>query len=225
MKKDKTILKITVCFMTVIFVFLFGELYIKDACSSLFVIEPGYKNLAQVKVSANDKFGAGVIYDITNEEIVILTSKHVVDETSTPVVTFGDGYSVNANVRYYFKEMDAALIYVEKREGMSEYLYAPERADAVIYDSMELCDEVFYANGMSDKNLTLLKGTLFSQYADIGLEQKVGLLEGEVLSGMSGEGVFDKEGRLLGIIVAADDRYGAFIPSYMMDYELKEKEE
>ena len=40
---------------------------------------------------------------------------------------------------------------------------------------------------------------------------------------MSGEGVFDKEGRLLGIMVAADEKYGAFIPVYILDNEIKNK--
>lgn len=223
MKKDKTILKITVCFMTVIFVFLFGELYIKDADSSLFVIEPGMKNLAQVSISSGDKTGCGVIYEVTEDEIAILTSKHVVEDNSTPKVIFGDGVNVIGVVRYYFKEADAALLYVNKTEGMSNYLFAPIRANAVTYDSAELCDEVFYAKGMSDESISLMKGSLFSKYADIGLEQKVGLLEGEVLPGMSGEGVFDKEGRLLGIMVAADEKYGAFIPVYILDNEIKNK--
>lgn len=221
MKKDKTILKITVCFMTVIFVFLFGELYIKDADSSLFVIEPRMKNLAQVEIVANDKTGCGVIYDITDDEIAILTSKHVVEDTSTPKVVFGDGCNTSGAVRYYFKDADAALLYVTKTDWMSDYLFAPKRAAAVEYDSMELCDEVFYAKGMRDDIISLEKGTLFSKYADIGLEQQVGLLDGEVLPGMSGEGVFDKEGCLIGIMVASDGKYGAFIPAYILDNEIK----
>lgn len=222
MEKYKFILKITVSFAAVIFVFLFGEIFIKNAYDDLYVIEPGYKNLAQVRMTANGKIGSGVLYDVSADRILILTSKHLLNESWQPSVEFGDGYIKEGKVNYYFPDMDAAIAEVQRDDGMSGLLYAPKIAGAADYDMMEIGEEVFYADGMKDDEISLMTGKLADKNVDIGLEQQVGLFEGKVKAGMSGEGLFDEEGRLIGIIVAADDNFGAFIPAYILSAEAEE---
>ena len=51
------------------------------------------------------------------------------------------------------------------------------------------------------------------------LSEDVGLFAGEVLPGMSGEGLFDENDRLIGMIIAANETEGAVIPAYKLRNE------
>ncbi len=218
MKNDKTILKITVCFMTVIFVFLFGELYIKDAADNLLPAEPGYKNFSEVTVYVGNKSGRGVIFEEDDEKIIILTSKHLFLENWQGVAEFGNHTTAVTDVVFYYNNMDAALIKVEK-EGINRLVKVPKICDAAGYFALKEGSDVYYSENIFDEKVTSLTGKLTKKEEDIGLEQKVGLFEGNVVPGMSGEGVYDEKGRLLGIIVASDQTYGAFIPAYILEAE------
>lgn len=221
--KNKFFLKITVCFMAVFFVYLAGEFVIKKEYEDIKPLEKGYKNLTMVTVLSNEKSGRGIIYEVSDSNVCILTSKHLVADNIYPVVEFGDSYVKAANVSYYFKQMDAALLAVEKDEFISNYLYPPKSIGREEYFELPAETPVYFADVIRDENITVLQGKLIEKDVDEeGLEQRVGLFEGEVVAGMSGGGVFDEKGRLIGMIVATDGKYGAFIPICDIDEEVKQ---
>ena len=226
MKKDKNFIKnlilCIVSFMSIIVIFLVGMLYIKDAADEIGLMEKGYRNLCQVNVYAGIKNGRGIIIDTTDDYIDIVTSKHLVSEENNVSIEFGNKGKVDAEVVYYYSNTDAAIIRV-MREDSDFYIKgakAPEIMSKSDYESYSLSSKVYFANNIYDVSLDVAEGLWISSDEFVyELSEDVGLFSGEVLPGMSGEGVFDEDDRLIGMIIAANETEGAVIPAYELRNE------
>ncbi|SDI96551.1 Trypsin-like peptidase domain-containing protein [Lachnospiraceae bacterium G41] len=226
MKKDKNFIKnlilCIVSFMSIIIIFVIGMLFIKDAADEIGLMEKGYRNLCQVNVYAGIKNGRGIIIDTTDDYIDIVTSKHLVSEENNVSIEFGNKGKVDAEVVYYYSNTDAAIIRV-MREDSDFYIKgakAPEIMSKSDYESYSLSSKVYFANNIYDVSLDVAEGLWISSDEFVyELSEDVGLFSGEVLPGMSGEGVFDEDDRLIGMIIAANETEGAVIPAYELRNE------
>ena len=226
MKKDKNFSKnlilCIVSFMSIIIIFVIGMLFIKDAADEIGLMEKGYRNLCQVNVYAGIKNGRGIIIDTTDDYIDIVTSKHLVSEENNVSIEFGNKGKVDAEVVYYYSNTDAAIIRV-MREDSDFYIKgakAPEIMSKSDYESYSLSSKVYFANNIYDVSLDVAEGLWISSDEFVyELSEDVGLFSGEVLPGMSGEGVFDEDDRLIGMIIAANETEGAVIPAYELRNE------
>ncbi len=226
MKKDKNFIKnlilCIVSFMSIIVIFAVGMLYIKDAADEIGLMEKGYRNLCQVNVYAGIKNGRGIIIDTTDDYIDIVTSKHLVSEENNVSIEFGNKGKVDAEVVYYYSNTDAAIIRV-MREDSDFYIKgakAPEIMSKSDYESYSLSSKVYFANNIYDVSLDVAEGLWISSDEFVyELSEDVGIFSGEVLPGMSGEGVFDEDDRLIGMIIAANETEGAVIPAYELRNE------
>ena len=185
-------------------------------------MEKGYRNLCQVNVYAGIKNGRGIIIDTTDDYIDIVTSKHLVSEENNVSIEFGNKGKVDAEVVYYYSNTDAAIIRV-MREDSDFYIKgakAPEIMSKSDYESYSLSSKVYFANNIYDVSLDVAEGLWISSDEFVyELSEDVGLFSGEVLPGMSGEGVFDADDRLIGMIIAANETEGAVIPAYELRNE------
>lgn len=208
--------------MSIILIFVIGMLYIKDAADEIGLMEKGYRNLCQVNVYAGIKNGRGIIIDTTDDYIDIVTSKHLVSEENNVSIEFGNKGKVDAEVVYYYSNTDAAIIRV-MREDSDFYIKgakAPEIMSKSDYESYSLSSKVYFANNIYDVSLDVAEGLWISSDEFVyELSEDVGLFSGEVLPGMSGEGVFDEDDRLIGMIIAANETEGAVIPAYELRNE------
>ena len=208
--------------MSIIITFVIGMLYIKDAADEIGLMEKGYRNLCQVNVYAGIKNGRGIIIDTTDDYIDIVTSKHLVSEENNVSIEFGNKGKVDAEVVYYYSNTDAAIIRV-MREDSDFYIKgakAPEIMSKSDYESYSLSSKVYFANNIYDVSLDVAEGLWISSDEFVyELSEDVGLFSGEVLPGMSGEGVFDADDRLIGMIIAANETEGAVIPAYELRNE------
>lgn len=209
--------KFLTCIIVIIFVALFGTFFIKDAANDLAIMTPGFRNLTQVIIHADGKLGRGVIIYSDNEYVGILTAKHVVSNDPDPVVEFGNEERAQATVWYYYSEHDAAIIQVDKSQ-MEVLDISPKPAEILSkdeYGKLTQGEEVFYGSNLLDTQLEVATGTWVEgdRFIDI-VQENAGVYEGTVTSGMSGTGVFTKNGKLIGIIVAADETTGVVIPAY-----------
>ena len=226
MKKEKNFIKnlipCIVSFMSIIIIFVIGMLFIKDAADEIGLMEKGYRNLCQVNVYAGIKNGRGIIIDTTDDYIDIVTSKHLVSEENNVSIEFGNKGKVDAEVVYYYSNTDAAIIRV-MREDSDFYIKgakAPEIMSKSDYESYSLSSKVYFANNIYDVSLDVAEGLWISSDEFVyELSEDVGLFSGEVLPGMSGEGVFDEDDRLIGMIIAANETEGAVIPAYELRNE------
>ena len=208
--------------MSIIIIFVIGMLFIKDAADEIGLMEKGYRNLCQVNVYAGIKNGRGIIIDTTDDYIDIVTSKHLVSEENNVSIEFGNKGKVDAEVVYYYSNTDAAIIRV-MREDSDFYIKgakAPEIMSKSDYESYSLSSKVYFANNIYDVSLDVAEGLWISSDEFVyELSEDVGLFSGEVLPGMSGEGVFDADDRLIGMIIAANETEGAVIPAYELRNE------
>ena len=223
MKKNiKEIVILIVCLLLIVLVFIFGMVYIKPAADDIRLMEKGFRNLNQVNVYAGVKNGRGFIFCVEEEYLDIITSKHLVSEENKVTVEFGNKGQAEAEVLYYFEDIDAALIRV-KREDSDHDLKGAKGVVTLSkdeYESIALNKSVFYASDIYDTSLDVKEGKWYSSSEYIyELGEEVGLFLGEVKPGMSGGALYDEKDRLVGMIIAADETKGAVIPSYVLDEE------
>lgn len=223
MKKNiKDIVILIICLLVIIAVFIFGMVYIKPAADDITLMDKGFRNLNQVNVYAGVKNGRGFIFEVEDECLYILTSKHLVSEENQVTVEFGNKGKVQAEVVYYFVDNDAALIRV-KREDSDLHLKGAKGVVPLTkeeYGHMPLNKSVLYATDIYDTSLEVRTGKWYSSLEYIyELGEETGIFLGEVLPGMSGGALYDEEDRLVGMIIAADETKGAVIPSYVLDEE------
>ncbi|MBP5494159.1 MAG: trypsin-like peptidase domain-containing protein [Lachnospiraceae bacterium] len=226
MKKDRNFIKNLILFivsvLSIFAVFAVGMVYIKPAAGEIGLMEKGYRNLCQVNVYAGIKNGRGIIIGVEDEYIDIVTSKHLVSEENNVSIEFGNKGRVDAEVVYYYLNTDAAIIRVY-REDSDFYLKgakAPEIMSKSDYESIPLSRNVYFAKDIFDTTLDVSEGKWLSSKEHIyELSEDVGLFAGEVLPGMSGEGLFDENDRLVGMIIAANETEGAVKPAYELRNE------
>ncbi|MCR4647707.1 MAG: serine protease [Lachnospiraceae bacterium] len=221
-KSYKELIELVICILLIIFVILFGFLYIKEATDAIRLRDPKYRNLSQVEIYADIFNGRGIIIAVTDDHMDILTSRHLVETENKVTVEFGNGKRVDSEVYSYFKDYDAAVIRIYK-DAAGETLRSAKAAEICTkedYDNMKLGQTVYFATEMSDAEIEYVKGKWVEGSKFIyELGSEVGLFLGEVLPGMSGEGVFDENDRLVGMIIAATDTEGALIPAYELKNE------
>ncbi|MBO4784231.1 MAG: trypsin-like peptidase domain-containing protein [Lachnospiraceae bacterium] len=224
MKKDgiKNLILCVVSFMSIIVIFVLGMIFIKDAADEIGLMEKGYRNLCQVNVYAGIKNGRGIIIGVEEDYIDIVTSKHLVSEENKVSIEFGNKGKTDGEVVYYYPSNDAAIIRV-KREDSDFYIKgakAPDIMPESDYESIPLSRSVYFADDIYDVTLEVSVGKwLDSEEFVYELSEDVGLFAGEVLPGMSGEGLFDENDRLIGMIIAANETEGAVIPAYKLRNE------
>lgn len=218
----KDLLEAIISVLLVLAVMLFGFIYIKNAADDLNIFSEGYRNLYQVNIYAGIKNARGIILDVDDEYIYIVTSKHLVSDENNVSVEFGNKARVDSEVIYYYKDMDASIIRISK-EDSNEYLKgakATELYSKSDYENISISRHVFYSNSIYDTEKSFEEGIWIEGDSFIyELQAYVGLFSGTVTPGMSGEGLYDENGKLIGMIVAASETQGAVIPAYKLRNE------
>lgn len=214
----RTIIGIIACVLAIVCVANFGVWFIMDATDNIGVMSPGYKNLSQVIIHADGKVGRGVIFNINDDYIEIITAKHVVSETATPVIEFGDGTRTDSVVRYYFADHDAAVIRIDKNsDNIPKGLKAVETIDRYEYNMIYEGNSLYFASSLKDKELEVLSGNIARKdYFVEVIQEKADVINciEPPTPGMSGSGVFTEDDQLYGIIVAADESTGVVLPIF-----------
>lgn len=185
-----------------------------------------------VKIVAGDMTGSGVLFDKTEEELIIVTAGHVLEqvyEAGAPVeVVFGDGYFLETASYVISESSEAAFISILSAEIPGKHLqrYEPVLYDKEKFDALAGGDEMVFKgvqthDGQQDASLSNAEiedkeqttdfvrwGVGELEYSWIYVEdfgQYMMLINGESFPGMSGGGVFDSEGYYLGILCGVND--------------------
>lgn len=174
--------------------------------------------------NATTMVGSGVVLEITEEYIDIVTASHVVEETAKPLVYFYDGSLAYGSVLAYGKESDIAFVRVEARdlsEGIGEQLSAVKCADNTAYDNLPIGAEMFLVGSVSKVAGNIESGVIEEKSRFVELFQNHMLLcEATVIGGMSGGGAFYIDGNLIGVIVGTNgsEAVSVAIPDVMAEY-------
>lgn len=178
-----------------------------------------------VKVVVKDAAGSGIVWKINDENIVIVSSRHLLMKDVKAQVTFCDEESADAEIMGYSQQYDIGFLKVEDKNVTANILRD-------IY-------EVVPAEDFSDEADTLTQQSVLQIGADLN-GNKEHFATGTILgvgyepvfntnvlrtncyskAGMSGGGVFDAYGRLLGMISGGEVAEDAKIREADVSYSL-----
>lgn len=163
---------------------------------------------AEVTDASDETFtiaGSGVIINVTDAYVDIVTAHHVVELTAEPQVFFYDGSCVAGSVLAYGKQNDIAFVRVDKTLLSSEMKQAV-CGDRDAYNALSLQEDVYLIGSSATVAGDVITGQVKEKDRFVELFQNEMLMcEAGVHNGMSGGGVFKTDGKLMGIIVGTDD--------------------
>lgn len=178
-----------------------------------------------VKVVVKDAAGSGIVWKINDENIVIVSSRHLLMKDVKAQVTFCDEESADAEIMGYSQQYDIGFLKIEDKNVTANILRD-------IYEAVP-------AEGFSDEADTLTQQSVLQIGADLN-GTKEHFATGTILgigyepvfntnvlktncyskAGMSGGGVFDAYGRLLGMISGGEVAEDAKIREAEVSYSL-----
>lgn len=218
-KNVSDIIAAIISIFVIVAIFLFGIIYIKNAADSIGMKDEGYRNLSEVNIYSGSKYGRGIVIFANDEYIDIVTAKHLVSDENNVTVEFGNKGRVEAEVIYYYGITDAAIIRIDREISDHDLkgAKAPDVMSKDEYDSISLSKTMYFASDIYDTSKKYEEGKWIQSHEEVSeLGGDVGLFIGEVAPGMSGEGLYNEDDVLVGMIVGANDTAGAVIPSYVI---------
>ncbi len=175
-----------------------------------------------VMVNAGEAQGSGVILDISNEMVTIVTAGHLMNGYNQGIITFNTGQAGFADVKYCSDKPDICIMtfstdYIDS-SLLKELDYAKNSESN--YEKLNSEDKVMILGSATGVGSNATKGTVADKefYVD-DFDATMLYLYADVYEGMSGCGVYDEEGFLLGIIVGGTDNGEAVAVPLSQIYE------
>lgn len=159
-----------------------------------------------VRIDMGDAYGSGVIFRLTQDKVIIATNRHVLEywQEDVGVVLFPQGFYVSAHEIGRAQDCDVGFLEVENSEFDIETL--------LTLRSVPVDEEVYAALSEGDVAFCLgadrQAGEVVYQEAFVGnTAMYIDIFDGEMLylhgfakEGMSGGGIFDGYGHLIGLL-------------------------
>lgn len=160
---------------------------------------------AVVQINMGDYYGSGVLWDIREEQLVIVSNSHLLKEGETGEVTFRSGTKAEGTVTGLSEAKDIGFMEVPllvlQREDWLLLRFADKNVKN--YDALLAGDELFVLGSATGVGQDYYEGTVgnVSYYFP---EFQSDMLYGycKAVSGMSGGGTFDKAGHFIGMLTA-----------------------
>lgn len=170
---------------------------------------------AMVRITAGNLIGSGVIVKSSEKDVVIATAGHVFDRAEDFIsLCFADGYQIETAGYTVSETTDLALITIPREELVEEsdegeyvrfYDHGPNYSCALLereaYDGARVGDLVIAMGSFDGVGENSYAGVLVEDYIytqDFGAYMMIANVP--VKPGMSGGGLFDRQGHLLGIL-------------------------
>lgn len=178
-----------------------------------------------VQLTAGGFMGSGVIYSADKDCLVIVTARHVLENAAEAVqITFADGWETETVDFSLSWLADLAVLKVPLDEIPTQRLekYMTANVDKVSYDSMQAGDGCIVMGSRSGVAEDAYEGTVLEPWIymeDYG--QYMIWVKAAGKPGMSGGGLFDRRGHLLGILSGrSEDEEWAVVPLALLWAEL-----
>ncbi|MDE6602996.1 MAG: serine protease [Lachnospiraceae bacterium] len=165
-----------------------------------------------VRIDMGKAYGSGVIFRMTAEGAVIATNRHVLAywREETGVIRFPEGYYAGARVLGSSESCDVGFLLVEK-EALGLPAISGLRTvfvDEGVYAGLREGEAVFVLGAGREEDETIFQEALLEdtgKYIEtFGGEMLYG--RGFAREGMSGGGIFDSYGRLIGLLAGGTDQ-------------------
>lgn len=165
--------------------------------------------------------GQGVVYEKRETGIYLVTAGHVMEGMAlgeTCTVQFVKGQNAKAELFYLSEVADIAFLFVSS-EQVPEKIYAAGKNRA-LFDKLKEGDKL-YALDFDGNRVEKKQGRLLSPWIyldDFSLDMM--LAELPCRNGMSGCGIYDKKGHLIGILCGvSQEEEAAVLPLSVMESE------
>ena len=161
---------------------------------------------SMVRIDMGKAYGSGVIFQLTKEGAVIVTNRHVLAywREETGIIRFPQGYYAGARVLGSSESCDVGFLLVEKEAlGLSTLsALRSVSVDESVYDGLRKGDAAFCLGAGPEEDETIYQEAVLEdtdRYIEaFGGEMLYG--RGFAKEGMSGGGIFDGRGNLLGLL-------------------------
>lgn len=197
---------------------------------------PDHENLADmlqkngtsmmVQIRVGNRLGSGVIYDIVGDELLILTAGHVIAGTEAQAeIIFYDEYTADCDTYHISDIVDLGILRVATEkiptENMQQYRCA--RVDKKRFDSLQKDDGCIAMGCRTGVAAEAYEGKILDTWIYMEDYQQYMLwarVPGKL--GMSGGGLFDRDGNLIGILSGmSEDGELAVVPLSFVLAELE----
>lgn len=165
-----------------------------------------------VRVNMGNAYGSGVIWQFTNDSVIIATNAHVLEywDDILGFIHFSKGYFVNARVLGASDVYDVGFLIVDREALGYEALESLRHVgtDADIYEQLSAGDALFCVGaGREIGDAEYHEGTVEnkSEYID-EFNNKMLYGYSYAKAGMSGGGVFDGYGHFIGMLTGGTQR-------------------
>lgn len=180
-----------------------------------------------VQLTAGRFMGSGIIYIADEDCLAIVTARHVMEDAAEAVqITFADGWETETKDFSLLELSDLAILKVPLEEIPAQRLekYMTANVDKSSYDSLQAGDGCIVMGSRSGVAEDAYEGTVLEPWIymeDYG--QYMTWVKAAGKSGMSGGGLFDRKGHLLGILSGrSEDGEWAVVPLALLWAELQD---
>lgn len=170
-----------------------------------------------VRVEMGKYAGNGVIWRMEEEGMVIAANKHLLREAAYGMVTFPDGTLLQAEIMAFSQEYDLGFLLIPRNNLTSEVLRECYEVRTKGRTEGEKVIQIAY----SQENVKgCYEGSVVGE--TFVPEFQTSMLETRCYSkaGMSGGGVFDEEGFLIGMIAGGEAEAGASVRESEITYSI-----
>ena len=172
--------------------------------------------------SARKTAGTGVVFSTGGDGAWIATAAHLLEnmDEEDVVTLLADGVVVRCETWVVAEDADIAFLFIPKMDtaGKTRVVFEKARTDKAYYDTLAAGDPVA-ARGYCNGEFVEYQGKLATSWIyveDFG--QHMMLAECQVNHGMSGGGLYDDAGNLIGMICGGNDQGElAAVPWHVME--------
>ena len=161
-----------------------------------------------VMITVGESRASGVIVGKDEECITIATVAHLMSGYDQGIITFCNGKTGFGDVFYCNEADDICLLKIAREDMTKEFVdtLSVAKIDTARYDSLETDDEVFLAGSQVGVAANVLPLTFKTKdYYVPEFDSYYMYLYGDVFPGMSGSGLYDKDGYLIGLLAGGSE--------------------
>ncbi len=149
--------------------------------------------------------GSGVIVGMTDEQVIILTNNHVVQQSSSLSVTFNESKTYDAAIKGTDSSKDLAIISVSKKDIDPEVLQNIKISNIGNSDNIKVGEHVVAIGNALGIGQSVTSGIISAkdrEIDEIGNSSKLIQTDAAINPGNSGGALLNLKGELIGINVA-----------------------
>ncbi|MDE5748994.1 MAG: serine protease [Acetatifactor sp.] len=166
-----------------------------------------YLRQVTVRLEGPQCLGSGVVWSVEEEMLVIATAAHVAEDNSPLTVQFEQGDPLGTRLRYVSDQVDVAFVEVSLQELENQDIsWQVARQDRDVCDQLEADQPLWIMGSVEEAADRTYDGSVTQPWIyleDFGNYMLLG--HAYAIPGVSGGGVFTREGTLVGILCGGND--------------------